>query len=72
MNTNSSRPQFSSGPHTHDGGKTVHSHRTWTEFHGHDRLPAGAGDPVPSAITQEDFDALRAELSWNRAFTPIS
>ncbi len=61
MKTASSQPQISSGLHSHDGG-TAHSHRTWPEFHGHDGLPAGAGDPVPSALTQEDFDALRVEL----------
>ena len=62
MNTASSQPQISSGPHSHDGGKTVQAHRTWPEFHGHDGLPAGAGDPVPVAITQEDFEALRVAL----------
>lgn len=61
MNTASSQPQISIGPHSHDGG-TAHSHRTWPEFHGHDGLPAGAGDPLPSALTQEAFDALRADL----------
>ena len=61
MKTTSSQPQIASGPHSHDGG-TAHSHRTWPECHGHDGLPAGAGDPVPSALTQEDFDALRVAL----------
>ena len=61
MNTASSQPQTSSGPHSHDGG-TAHAHRTWPEFHGHDGLPAGAGDLVPVAVTQEDFDALRVAL----------
>ena len=44
-------PQKSNGLHKHlrtvKLKEIVHSHRTYKDYHGHDRLPAGAGIPVP-------------------------
>lgn len=54
-------PQLSTGPHRH--GDTVHTHRTWEGFHGHDGLPISAGEPVePETTAQEAFDALRSQI----------
>ena len=64
-------PQKSSGLHSHPATLhrpcTVHSHRTWDEFHGHDKLPAGAGDPVEE--TEEQLHEVTAQLPSGRTVT---
>ena len=57
MDKEPSSPQLSSGLHCHDYGdrSTIHTHRTWEEFHGHDSLPVGAGTPLDPHPTSPSF-----------------